>query len=292
MRCLLKVALVVLVLALVGGTLCNAAQLVSDEATNLQALRAIFPNMRISVLPNQPEEHPSPITDPLQRLIATVQNELLHGRQYSVVGPVSQDEEDSSIDIVHPQRSASDERRLHIEVYRWTIDEKGNELLVAFLSYTFANANPPRCCTTVGKMVLLSDNAERVLDTLDKMPYAFTMFTSIQFLKVDATVSEMLLVGADFSGVGTIGINSAVFNVKHQRLNPLLWLTTMVLSEADIDDLDVHTMTLDARRTVLANGKRFFFTKKTYAVGKQVLTTPRTETAEFPVGSGVPLDWQ
>ena len=124
------------------------------------------------------------------------------------------------------------------------------------------------------------------------MPYAFTMFTSIHFLKVDAPAAEKLMVGADFSGVGTIGINSAVFNVEHQRLNPLLWLTTMVLSEADLDDLDVHTMTFDARRTVLANGNRFFFTKKTYAVDKQVLTTPRTETVEFPVATGVPLDWQ
>jgi hypothetical protein len=269
----------------------SAAQLVADEPTNLQVLRLIFPNMRISVLPKPPAEKASPVTDPFQRVIALVKNGLEHGIEYDVVGPVAKDEEDSADDITDPKRTPSNERKVRMEVYRWSAGPSGGRFLVAVLSYKFLNANPPRCCNGLGKIVLLSDNADRVLDTIDKMPYAFTMFTSVQFLKIGGTEAEKLMIGADFSGVGTIGINSAVFDVVKEKLNPLLSLTTMVLAEADIEELDIRTLEVDERRT-LADGKHFFFVEKTYASGKQILTIPRTETVSFPVGTGVPLDWQ
>ncbi len=289
---LVRSAFLVLMSAFPGGAFCNAAQLVSDEPTNLHVLRLVFPNMRISVLPKQPAEKASPVTDPFQRVIALVKNGLEHGTEYDVVGPVAKNEEDSASDITDPKRSASEERKIRMEAYRWDTGPNGGRLLVAILSYEFVNANPPRCCHGLGKIVLLSSNADRVLDTIDKMPYAFTMFTSVQFLKLGGTGAEKLMIGADFSGVGTIGINSAVFDVSRQRLNPLLSLATMVLAEADIENLDISTMTLDERGTLLAQGKSFVFTKKTYASGKQVLTMPRTETVSYPVGKGVPLDWQ
>jgi hypothetical protein len=269
----------------------SAAQFVADEPTNLQVLRLVFPKMRISVLPKQPAEKASPVTDPFQRVIALVKNGLEHGAEYDVVGPVAKDEEDSASDITDPKRSASQERKIRMEAYRWNTGPNGGRFLVAVLSYEFVNANPPRCCHGLGKIVLLSDNADRVLDTIDKMPYAFTMFTSVQFLKGGGTGAEKLMIGADFSGVGTIGINSAIFDVVKEKLNPLLSLTTMVLAEADIEDLDIRTLEVDERRTP-ADGKHFFFVEKTYASGKQILTTPRTETVSFPVGTGVPLNWQ
>ncbi len=285
-------ASLVVLSAFLGGTLCNAAQLVADQPTNLQVLRLVFPKMRISVLPKPPAEKASPVTDPLQRVIAFEKNGLEQATEYDVVGPVAKDEEGSAGDITNPRRPVSEDRKVRMEIYRWSTGPNGGRFLVAVLSYEFLNANPPRCCRGLGKIVLLPDNADRVLDTIDKMPYAFTMFTSVQFLKVGGTGGEKLMIGADFSGVGTIGINSAVFDVSHQKLTPQLSLTTMVLAEADLDALDIYTMTLDEPRTLLADGKRFVFTKKTYASGKQVLTMPRTETVSYPVGAEVPLNWQ
>ena len=275
---------------LLGGAVCDAAQLVTDEATNLQVLRLIFPGMRTSVLSKRQGEKPWPVTDPLGRVVALLKDGLERGKEFSVVGPVSKEEKDSASDLRDYQHR-SDQRYVRMAVFRWRAST-GEPFLVAVLNYSFRNANPPRCCRALGRIVLLSNNAGRVLDSFEKVPYAFTMFTSLQFLKVDVSGSEKLMIGADFSGVGTVGINSAVFEVSHQKLAQVLAVTTMVLYEAEIEAPDIHTLTLDEQRTLLAHGKEFFFVKKTYASLKQVFETPRMETVSFPVGTGVPVDWQ
>jgi hypothetical protein len=272
-----------------GGAACNAAQLVTDEATNLKVLRLIFPGMRTSVVSKRKSEKPWPVTDPLGRVIALVKDGLERGKDFTVVGPVSKEEEGPASDLRDYQHR-SDQRYVRMEVFRWS-SSTGEPFLVAVLNYTFRNANPPRCCRALGRIVLLSNDAGRVLDSFDKVPYAFTMFTSLQFLNVNISGSEKLMIGADFSGAGTVGINSAVFEVSHEKLNPVLSVTTMVLSEADVEDSDIHTLTLDEQRTLLTNGKEFFFVKKTYASGKQVFQTPRIETISFPVATGIPVDW-
>jgi hypothetical protein len=150
----------------------------------------------------------------------------------------------------------------------------------------------PRCCRVMGKVLLLSKNADRILDVLDNVPYAFTTFTYIHFLYNDQTAAEKLMISADSSGVATTGISSLVLDVSHQQLKPLIEVTTMILDEAPLDDLDVHTLTFDDNRTNLAGGKRFFFVKKSYAEKGKLFRPPVTSIVWYPAGTGLPMDWE
>jgi hypothetical protein len=278
-------------LVFLNGSICPAGELVTDEAIRLRVLHLAFPNARISVLPVQPDEKPYSVTDPLGRVIALVKNGLQCDHEYDVVGPLAKNEEQLASDITHPEHSASDKRQLRMQLYHWRVED-GEPLLVAVLSYSFPDANPPRCCRAEGRILLLSSTADRILSALDKVPYAFTMFTSIRFLDVQGTGAEQMMIAADFSGVGTIGIDSVVFIVSDERLKPLISLTTMLLSETDTENLDIHTLTLDDHQTLLAQGKRFVFTKKKYAEKGKIFRKPVTSKVSYPVGSGLPLDWQ
>jgi len=69
-------------------------------------------------------------------------------------------------------------------------------------------------------------------------------------------------------------------------------VTTMLLNEDEPENLDVHTLTFDEHRTILAGDKRFFFVKRVYAETGKVLSIPVTSIVSYPIGTGVPLDWQ
>ncbi len=178
-----------------------------------------------------------------------------------------------------------------MELFRWTASA-GQMYVVAILSYTFANANPPRCCTTLGKVLLMSESANRILDVLAKTPYAFTTFTSIRFIHTNATVSEKLMIGYDYSGVGSVGISSIVLDADGGKLKPLIDVDTMVLYEAELENANVHTLTFDERRTVGARSQRLFFIKKSYVANGKIFKTPMVRTVSCAMGTGLPLDWQ
>jgi len=139
---------------------------------------------------------------------------------------------------------------------------------------------------------LLSNTADRILDAFDKVPNEFTMFTAVKFLDVDGTGAEKLMIGADTAGAGFIGVDSAVFDVSKQKLTPLLSVATMVLYKAEIENIDIHTLTLDERQTIRSGGKRFVFIKKTFAEKRKISSKPLTRRVSFPPGYGLPLDWQ
>ena len=138
--------------------------------------------------------------------------------------------------------------------------------------------------------MLVSNTADRVLDTFDKVPNAFTMFTLVRFLD-DGSDAEKLMICADFSGIATLGMDSAIFDVAHRKVSPLISAETLVSYQLERENLDFHTLTLDEHRTLLSNGQRFVFTKKTWAEKGKVFSTPVTSSVSYPVGAGLPLDW-
>lgn len=276
-------------LAFLSHATCFAGERVIDETMRLRVLRLAFQNARISALPMQLNEKPYLVKDPMNRVFALVKNALKYDHGYEVVGPAAKNEEAFASDVTG--RPASNKRQVWMQLFRWRIADS-DPLFVAVLSYSFLNANPPRCCQALGKILLLSSRGDRILDTFDKVPYAFTEFTSIRFFHTDGTGAEKLMISDDFSGVGTIGVSSVILDVSHQHLKPLASVTTMILYEADLENADVNTLTLDERRTLLAGGKRFFFVQKSYVEKGKVLRKPVTSSVSFPVGTGLPLDWQ
>ena len=191
-----------------------------------------------------------------------------------------------------PEQRLSDKRRVKIQLYRWKPANDDDALLVAIMDYSFPDANPARCCRGAGRILLLPISADRILDRFDKVPYGFTMFTSVRFVDVDGSGTEKLMVGADTSGAGLIGVNSAIFDLSNQKLTPIFSVDTVALYDADLDDLDIHSLTLDERETIRAKGQRFFFLKTIFAEKTKVFAKPRTALISYALGNGVPLDWR
>jgi hypothetical protein len=280
----------VMALVLVSYSAAHAGELVTDETLKLQVLRLTFPNTQISVIPANANETPYSVTDPLGRVVELAEPLLAPNHDYEIVGSVAKYEEEPASDITDLNRPPSDKRQVRMQLFRWRI-ANGGPLLLEVLSYSFANANPARCCRALGKILLLSSTGDHILDTLDTVPYAFTMFTSVEFFQVDGTDAEKVMIGGDFSGVATVGVNSVVLDVSHQRLTPLMSVTTGVLYEEELENTDVHTLVLDERRTRAAGGKRFFFIKKSYVEKGKIRRTPVSSVVSYPIGTGLPLDW-
>jgi hypothetical protein len=116
---------------------------------------------------------------------------------------------------------------VQMQLYRWKTPDGLEPLLVAVLNYSFLNANPARCCVAIGEVLLLSSTADRILDTLDQMPNDFTTFTSVRFLDPDGSGADKLMIAADFSGAGITGVDMAIFDVSHRKLNPMISLATL-----------------------------------------------------------------
>jgi hypothetical protein len=280
----------VFVLVSISRSACFGGELVTDEAMRLRVIHLAFPTGRISTLPPQPSGDAFPIEDPLNRVVARLKNALEQGPDYQAIGPVAKNEKNPASDVTDFDRPASNKRQVQMRLYRWKANN-GEPLLVAVLRYSFPNANPPRCCRVIGKVLLLSSTADRILDVLDKVPYAFTIFTEIRFIPQAGTAPELLIIGADYSGVSSVGVSSVILDASDGHLKPLMSISTMVLYEAELENADVHTLSLDEQRTLVAGGRRFFFVKKSYVEKGKVRRTPVTTNVSFPVGTGLPLDW-
>ena len=231
------------------------------------------------------------VTDPLQRVVAPLADGIAPDHEFQVVAPASKAEEGAASDVTGNLGYHSDKRIVRMGLFRWTASA-GQTYLVAVLSYSFANANPPHCCSTLAKVLLVSENADRVLDVLGKAPNAFTTFTSIRFIHTDTTKAEKLMIGYDYSGAGSTGISSIVLDVEGQKLRSLIDVDTLVLYEAELENADVHRLTFDERRTIAARGRRFFFVKKSYVQDGKIFKTPIMRVVSYPTGTGLPLDWQ
>jgi hypothetical protein len=161
------------------------------------------------------------VSDPLGRVVGTGKNALAGSNEYEVVGPVTPTEEGPASDVLDRSRSLSDKRRVWMRVYGWR-SSNDERLLVTVVSDVFQDANPPRCG-----------------------------FTNIQFVRVDRSGAEELMLAGDYSGLSTIGVRSVILAISNQRLKPVMSVPTMVLYEAELENADVHTLTLDDRRTLL-----------------------------------------
>jgi hypothetical protein len=114
------------------------------------------------------------------------------------------------------------------------------------------------------------------------------MFTDIRFLQ-GGTGSEKLMIAADYYGAASLRVRSVILDVLDNHLNPLMSVSTVVLYEAELENADVHTLTLDAHKTLVTGDKRFYFVKKSYVEKGNVLRTPATTGVSYPIGTGLPL---
>lgn len=277
---------ILLTLVVASRSICSAGQLVADEALRLRVLQLAFPDARISTLPSQPDAPRFPVTDPGGRVIARLKDVLVGGPDYEVTAPVAREEENAASDVVSAA-VVSDRRHLQMRLYRWNSTEPS---LAAVLRYTFTGANPSRCCLAIGKVLLLPPAADRIWDVFRTAPHAFTEYTGVEFLPPQGAIREKLMISCNASGVGSSPIISIILDASNRRMKPLLAVDTVELNEADLEEADVHTLSLDLRRTLASGESRFFFTKKSYVDKGKFLRTPVATTVSFRLGYGLPLD--
>jgi len=141
--------------------------------------------------------------------------------------------------------------------------------------------NPPNCCQAIGRVLLLSANGERVVDSFDAMPHAFRMFTSVEFVDVGDSGMEKLFLAADYSSPGEIGINLKVFDVSGLKIRPVLEIGSASSWPEE------YSLTFDQKETMAAKGKRFWFTKTVYAITEPNFSKPVITKISFPAGEGV-----
>jgi len=289
-----KDCLVLAALFVLGASSAHAAQLVTDETVRLRVLHTAFPNARISNSPAATESKQSlPGGANKQEIgfdtLGAISNELtdaLEGeRRYDVIGSVSKDEETPASDITAPPKNRlSDKRQVRLRLYRWQGRLEVEPVLVAFLNYSFPDAKPAHCCGAVGKLLLTSDAVDRILAHFNKTSFAFTSFTSIRFLDINDDGTEEVLVGEDFGGGASTGVNLAIFDLSHGTFNLKFQVTTAVFSA--MEDFEEYVLTLDEQRTVSAKGETFHFVKKTYAANGKAHPKPIVTRISYPAGTG------
>jgi len=256
----------------------HSAELLTNEGIRLRVLQTVFPGAAISVSTG-PLEDLSLKLDCCKEL--PLNDAFKDEHLYEIVAPATKAEEDPAGDVAEPEKPLSTTRLVRLQVYRQRSQDGREPLLVAIVNYWFRPANPPNCCQAIGKVLLLSANGDRLLDSFDNMPNAFTMFTSITFLDIDGGGLEKLFLAADYSSPGEVGINLKVFDVSGLKIRPLL----AIASASSWREKSV--LAFDQQETMAAKGKRFWFTKTVYDRNGTELQQPVITNISFPAGEGV-----
>jgi hypothetical protein len=173
----------------------HSAEIVTDEALRIQVLRTEFPKATISTA-HRAEKLPKVSLDPeRQPLWDSMTDALENESEYQVVGPVEKREE-TAVGLGCKEQRLCDIRRVRLRLYRWRSKKADQSSLLAVLNYSFPGANYARCCSAIGRVLLLSSSGDHVLAKVDEMPNAFTTFTAVKFLDAGNMPNEKLLIGA------------------------------------------------------------------------------------------------
>ena len=220
-------------------------------------LRTVFPGATISLS-----------TGPLEDLSLNLEcckelplNDAFKNEHlYEIVAPATKTEEDQASDVAEPEKPLSTKRLVRLQVYQQRFQDGRDPFLVAIVNYWFRPANPPNCCQSIGKVLLLSANSDRVVDSFENMPHAFRMFTSVEFIDVDNSGIEKLFLAADYSSPGEVGINLKVFDLFGLKIQPVLEIGSASSWPEEF------VLAFDRKKTMVAKGRRFWFTKTVYGI--------------------------
>jgi hypothetical protein len=225
---------------------------IADESLRLNALRAIFPGMQISLLegkrindswPEQPK--PAELDSP---------DAFARENIYRVIGqPINEAENQASSQLMTGKTSTT--RLIRFQIFPWP----NSKNLLAVLQYKFEDALPPMACPTLGLLVQLENlkgkwevRDQYLLETM----YHFSLKT-VRMLNLTGN-GDQLIIESDFGGADTWGTNFLVFDLA-ARLERV-FETTSQISYATSDRF---TEDFDVAETIRQGGTEFCFTKNT-----------------------------
>jgi hypothetical protein len=229
---------------------------IADETLRESALRAIFPGMQISLIPDKRIDDSWPENPRRNQLDSP--DALSKENVYRVIGqPTNEAEKQASAQLINGKPSNT--RLIRFQIFHWP----NSEDLLAVLQYKFEDAIPSSACPSIGLLVKLQNvaGAWQIRDRhLLETTYHFTLQT-IRMLNLTGDGDE-LIIESDFGGAETWGTNFLVFNLG-EKIERVFETTSQLSRMTD----DMFTEVLDVPETIQRQGKQFCFTKTTMIEG-------------------------
>lgn len=225
---------------------------IPDESLRLTALRAIFPEMQISLIDGKRIDDSWPEQPKAAELDG--QDALAKENVYRVVGKATNEaEKQASAHLLNGTYSTT--RLIRFQVFRWPTSSG----LLAVLQYNFEGAIPSMAYASLGLVIQLANengNWEVRDRYLLETNYHFALKT-VRMLNLSGE-NDQLVVESDFGGADTWGTNFLVFDLG-AKLERIFETTSQISYQTS----DRFTQEFDVPETVQRDGKEFCFTKTT-----------------------------
>lgn len=258
----------------------DTGQPVSDEVLRLDALRAIFPGMSISLDRSKRIDHSWPEKPKAGELYFP--DALAGEGVYAVTGrAMNEAESEASENIIDGK--FFDTRQLRFKLFRWP--KESDSGLLAVLQYDFPDASPAMSCPSIGLLVHLIKNGANwaVKEQYLLATVHHHSLQGIRLLDLTGVGADELVIESNFGGAETTGSVLLVFDLSKGRLDEVLDTESRIQYMTD----DWYTQTLDLSRTRESHGQRFCFSKTTLVEAGKVFRTPRVTRPCYKRGDGV-----
>lgn len=241
----------------------------SVSASPLEILRAAFPGATITLETGQSIDNswnPRPKTKSF-----LFPDALAHQPVYQVVGKAEGIAEKCAASDVTNESSFSATRDVRFESFPWPGKATSHTLLAVF-QYKFRGANPPMSCTSMARILRLTqvNSRWRASDTVVLDTTHHHSLQRIELSDLSGNGHQELLIESDWGGAGTVGSNLIVYSLGCGRF--VQWLNVPTRVEQYGGDSFVQS--LDLVKTRRERALRFCFDKRTYARGGQWLSEP------------------
>lgn len=255
-------------------------QSLTEELQRLSALRAIFPQMQVSIATAEKIDDPQPKDlVPAWRMLP----DALAGYDvYRVTGlAMNEAERAASEDLGTGQ--FSNNRRVRLQLFPWP--NEADHGLLAVLQYDFSGASPAMSCPSIGLLVHLVENSgqwrTRQFYLLETMHHSSIQRIGLMDLTGDG--APELVIESNSGGAGTVSSGLQVFELSHGNFDELLNTWSMLEYMTD----EMYTQVLDTDRTLKADGQQFCTVKTTLFENGKVFKTPQVTRPCYKRGYGV-----
>jgi hypothetical protein len=265
-------------LALAAGVIGSGADLVTDEATRLKVLAAVFPGAFITATPAHIDNSGHSTFGPAEfDVIDPLGKELV----YRITGaPRTENERCASEDVVSGTRSNVREARSR--VYRIADSQ-----FIAVSQYNFPSVGPAGACWSIARISLVEVRNQTLgeSDSFEPNTTHHGGLHRLEFVSLSPGTPERLLIESDIGGGGGFEVSFLILAFDKGKLAPVLD-TPSVFSHWG-EKVNVYVQMFDVARTRAASGLRFCFTKTTYIEDDKHFTPPHITHPCYEPGEGV-----
>lgn len=257
----------------------SGAELVTDEATRLKVLAALFPGMSITATPDKHLDSSG------QMLVGKIKIDLPDALKGEIVyripgAPRTQDEKCAAGDLFNEKESPV--REVRGQFYSLSPSE-----YVAVTQYEFIGTRPSMACPSIAHIALVRQRAG-VFTVADEFEADVTHHRGLQRVEMASLTggtSEQLIVESDSGGAGLSESELFIFDISGEKLRPILRIGARVHYTIDKEEAVVNS--LDVARTRSIKGARFCFASTTYVEDDKWFTPPRITHPCYKRGEGV-----